>query len=142
LIEQGYLAVPHRDANEAEVRVRRVNEHYVVTVKKGRGESRLEKEVAIPSASGRQLWPLTKGRRVKKVRYTIPYRRLTIELDVYRDAAKGLAIAEVEFDSAAAARRFDPPPWFGDEVTGRKRFANSELARTGWKKGRRAGAPK
>jgi CYTH domain-containing protein len=132
LIEQGYLALSDGDKS-AEVRIRRTNGRYVLTVKKGQGESRLENEVPLPRASAEKLWPLTDGRRVKKVRYKIPHRGLTIELDVYRDNARGLTVAEVEFPSAAVSRRFDPPPWFGPEVTGKKKFANSRLAQTGWK---------
>jgi adenylate cyclase len=137
LLEQGYLATSQGSADgEAEVRLRRAGERHVLTVKKGHGQARLEKEVPLPSASARMLWPLTRGHRVKKVRYTIPYGGLKIELDVYRGKARGLATAEVEFPSAAALRRFTPPPWFGREVTGVKALSNSELARRGWTKKR------
>ena len=78
----------------------------------------------------RSLWPLTRGLRITKVRYEIPYGALTIELDVYRGAARGLAVAEVEFRTDRAVRRFVPPDWFGREVTGRKAYSNSQLAVT------------
>jgi CYTH domain-containing protein len=68
---------------------------------------------------------------LKKVRYKIPHEGLTIEVDVYRGKLRGLRIAEVEFASAAALRRFVPPAWFGKEVTGYKSFSNSELAASG-----------
>jgi adenylate cyclase len=135
LIEQGYLVLPRGVRDAVEIRVRRSGKGPVLTVKQGRGKSRLEKEVPLPQRSAVQLWPLTQGRRVKKVRYQIPYRGLTIELDVYQANARGLAVAEVEFPSRAASRRFHPPDWFGTEVTGRHRFANSQLAVTGWKRG-------
>jgi CYTH domain-containing protein len=48
-----------------------------------------------------------------------------------------LAVAEVEFASERAARQFDPPLWFGREVTGNERFANSHLAVSGWMPARR-----
>jgi adenylate cyclase len=134
LIEQGYLAIADRDDESTEVRLRRIGKRYVLTVKRGRGESRLEREVPVSPRSARILWPLTRGRRIKKVRYRIPYGGVKIELDVYRDKASGLAVAEVEFGSERALRRFDPPSWFGREVTGRKRLSNSELAVTGWKR--------
>jgi CYTH domain-containing protein len=69
----------------------------------------------------------------------VPHGELKIEVDVYRGKLAGLATAEVEFPSAAALRRFRPPPWFGQEVTGRKAFANSELARHGLKRIVRSG---
>jgi CYTH domain-containing protein len=136
-IEQGYLALAGEDHDATEIRVRRGNHRHVLTIKRGRGEARLEKEIPLSPVHARSLWPLTKGRRVKKVRYRIPYRGLDIELDVYRGHARGLAVAEVEFSSATVSRQFKPPPWFGKEVTGHKAFANSQLALTGWKRTQR-----
>jgi len=139
-IEQGYLAIETAGAH-AEVRLRRIANRYLLTVKQGQGSSRLEEEVTLSVELGRKLWPLTRGRRVHKVRYKIPYQGLTIELDVYRGRARGLIVAEVEFDSGDAMRCFDPPPWFGEEVTGRKKFANTRIAERGWKR-RRGGSAK
>jgi adenylate cyclase len=136
LIEQGYLAITKKRDDFTEVRLRRVSNRYVLTAKRGRGKSRLETEVPITAESGERLWPLSRGRRVKKVRYRVPYRGLTIELDVYRGNEKGLVVAEVEFESADELKRFDPPSWFGREVTGSKEFTNSHLAKHGWKQGR------
>jgi len=41
-------------------------------------------------------------------------------------------LVEVEFDSDDAADDFEPPDWFGDEVTEDNRYTNSSLARFGW----------
>ncbi len=131
-IRQGYLAIELSD-RFAEVRLRRIAGRYTLTVKQGRGSSRLEEEVKLSTPHGQKLWRLTRGRRIEKVRYRIPYKGLTIELDVYRGHARGLYIAEVEFTSDRAMQRFEPPPWFGTEVTGRQRFANSAIAVRGWK---------
>lgn len=136
LIEQGYLVIATRQ-HPIEVRVRRSGTHYVLTVKQGGKLSRLEIEVPIPSRSAKMLWPLTKGKRVMKMRYKIPYQGLTIELDEYRAHARGLHTAEVEFDSAAAMRRFSPPNWFDREITGRKRYSNTRLAMKGWNPGKK-----
>lgn len=137
LIEQGYLATTGRGGGSAEVRVRRADGRSVLTVKKGHGTKRSETEIPLDRSSVRVLWPLTRGLRITKVRYDIPYRHHTIELDVYRGAVRGLATAEVEFRSDRALRRFVPPAWFGREITGLKEFANSRLAVTGWKRWRR-----
>jgi CYTH domain-containing protein len=129
-IRQGYLAIPGpRDPRRVEVRVRDQAGQHTLTVKGGQGRSRAEIELPIPAKSFRQLWPLTQGRRVEKVRYRIPLRGgLTIELDVYRGKLRGLMTAEVEFDSERQLRAFNPPDWFGPEVTGRPEFANNRLA--------------
>jgi adenylate cyclase len=44
---------------------------------------------------------------------------------------EGLITAEVEFDSVSDSEGFDPPPWFGDEITDDARYANQALAREG-----------
>jgi adenylate cyclase len=130
VIEQGYLAIIGKDGAGSEVRIRRIGRRFMMTVKRGHGVSRWETEVALSSAMARLLWPLTRGLRITKVRYEIPYGALTIELDVYRGAGRGLAVAEVEFRTDRALRGFVPPDWFGREVTGRKAYSNSQLAVT------------
>jgi CYTH domain-containing protein len=130
LIEQGYLAIIGKDGAGSEVRLRRTRRRFTLTVKRGHGESRWETESPLASPMARLLWPLTRGLRVSKVRYEIPYGALTIELDVYRGVARGLAVAEIEFPSDRALRRFVAPDWFGREITGRKEYANSQIALT------------
>ena len=56
---------------------------------------------------------------------------LRIEVDLFEDALAGLVIAEVEFPSSAAADAFEPPDWFGEEVTGRAEWGNPSLATRG-----------
>jgi adenylate cyclase len=123
-IDQGYLAV----CDEVEVRIRRIGERTVLTVKRGAGERRLEEEVDIPRAGFEALWPLTEGRRVEKERFRLGGGGNGVELDVYRGALDGLVVAEIEFDSDEASEKFDPPAWLGREVTGDERFANQRLA--------------
>ena len=78
------------------------------------------------------FWPLTEGRRLEKTRHVIPAGAdLTIELDVYSGALTGLLVAEVEFGSEEAAGTFEPPAWFGTEVTDDARFKNQQLASVG-----------
>ena len=125
-IEQGYLAIA---ADGTEVRVRRRGGRCVLTVKSGGGRSRTEEEIEIDAERFARLWPLTEGRRLEKTRHLIPAGAgLTIELDVYSAALSGLLVAEVEFQSEAAADGFDPPAWFGAEVTDDARFKNQRLA--------------
>ena len=47
-------------------------------------------------------------------------------------ALAGRQLVEVEFESIDAATAFDPPDWFGTEVTENPRYTNSSLARLGW----------
>jgi adenylate cyclase len=128
-IEQGYIAVAD---DGTEVRIRRRDEAAVLTVKSAGGRSRLEEEIEIDAERFERLWPLTEGRRLEKTRYLIPSDAgLTIELDVYSGGLTGLKVAEVEFGSEDAADAFEPPEWFGSEVTDDARFKNQNLARKG-----------
>jgi adenylate cyclase len=125
-IEQGYIAI---EQDGTEVRIRRRDGAAVLTVKSGGGRCRLEEEIAIDAARFARLWPLTEGRRLEKRRYLIDAGTgLTIELDIYSGALAGLMVAEVEFESEEAADAFEPPGWFGSEVTDDVRFKNQTLA--------------
>jgi 8-oxo-dGTP diphosphatase len=122
-IAQGYLATGH-----VEVRVRRVDDETFLTIKSGDGLVRAEEEMAIGSERFERLWPLTEGRRIEKVRHLIVHGERTIELDVFGGANEGLAVAEVEFPSAEAARAWSGPDWLGDDVTDDPAYRNAELA--------------
>ena len=125
-IEQGYIAIAD---DGAEVRIRRRDGAAVLTVKSGGGRTRVEEEIEIDAERCARLWPLTEGRRLEKTRHLIPAEAgLTIELDVYSGGLAGLMVAEVEFGSEDAADAFEPPEWFGSEVTDDPRFKNQKLA--------------
>jgi adenylate cyclase len=126
-IEQGYLAV---DDDGTEVRVRRRGEENVLTIKSGTGRNRAEEELAIDAARFDRLWRLTEGRRIEKTRHMVG-EDPAIELDVYAGALEGLRVAEVEFPDDAAADAFEPPAWFGREVTDDPGYKNRALARDG-----------
>jgi adenylate cyclase len=126
-IDQGYLAA---DA-DAEVRVRKIGQQGFLTVKRGSGRDRLEEEIEITQGQLEALWPATDGRRLAKHRFYVPLDGLTAELDVYGGQLDGLITAEVEFDSVADSEGFDPPPWFGREITDDPRYANRALAEAG-----------
>jgi CYTH domain-containing protein/CHAD domain-containing protein len=127
-IEQGYLALDEG----TEVRLRRIDGELLLTAKSGHGEVREEVEVSIHPKAFEELWPLTAERRLRKVRHYVPLGEgLRAELDVYEGALDGLRTVEVEFDSPEAADRFRPPPWFGTELTGDRRYANQALATVG-----------
>ena len=138
-LRQGYLAI---EPNGTEVRVRRRDRdgQAVLTVKQGGGRTRVEVEVPIDPDAFEQLWPLTEGRRIEKTRHVVPAGDgLLIELDIYGGDLAGLAVAEVEFPSEAAADAFEPPPWLGADVTADDRYKNHRLAVDGVAAGVAAG---
>jgi len=125
VIEQGYLAT---ESAGRQVRLRKRGHTMSLTFKVGRGSHREEREIKLTPKQFAALWPGTAGRRLRKVRYEIPWENLLIELDIYRGRHAGLVVAEVEFPDRASCRRFRRPWWFGCEVTGEKRYSNVRLA--------------
>ncbi|MDQ2700439.1 MAG: CYTH domain-containing protein [Actinomycetota bacterium] len=124
-IEQGYLVVSDTD----EVRLRRDGDALRMTVKLGHGMSRDETEIDLEPAQFEALWLLTVGRRIGKVRYLVPLGGgLTAEVDVYSGRQKGFQVVEVEFGSLQAAEAFEPPSWFGQDVTGQPEYSNQKMA--------------
>jgi len=124
-IAQGYLA---SEPGGRHVRLRKKGKTASLTFKVGRGAHREEREVKLSPKQFAALWPGTAGRRLRKLRYEIPWRNLMIEIDVYRGKHSGLVVAEVEFPDLATRREFKPPRWFGREVTSQNRYSNVRLA--------------
>ena len=125
VIEQGYLAT---EPAGRQVRLRKKGKTVSLTFKVGHGAHREEREIKLSPKQFATLWPGTAGRRLRKVRYEIPWKNLLIEIDVYRGRHGGLVVAEVEFPDRVTCRKFTPPSWFGREVTGEKRYSNVRLA--------------
>ena len=126
-IRQGYLALD----GDTEVRVRITPQGAMLTIKSGRGGVRVEEELALDTRQGDALWELTEGRRVAEDAPARAARRTatpTVEVDEYAGALDGLVVAEVEFAGEEAASAFEPPAWFGRELTGDRRYANRSLA--------------
>jgi CYTH domain-containing protein/CHAD domain-containing protein len=128
-IEQGYVAIGER----TEVRLRRVGGRMTLTAKRGHGETRAEHEVALYKEQFEALWPLTAGRRLVKTRRLVDLGAdgLEAEVDVYEGALAGLSTVEVEFSSQQQSHLFQPPEWFGRELTGDPAYANQSLAAHG-----------
>ena len=126
-IVQGYIFT-----NEHfELRLRKKADKRLLTIKKGAGLKRTEVETSLSSEQFDRLWPLTEGKRLQKVRYEIPHNGACIELDVYSGILEGLILAEVEFASEQESISFEPPSWFGKEVTEDERFKNKNLVFSG-----------
>jgi CYTH domain-containing protein len=125
VIAQGYLAT---EPAGRQVRLRKKGKTASLTFKMGRGATREEREIKLGPKQFAALWPATAGRRLRKLRCEIPWRNLLIEIDIYRGRHSGLVVAEVEFPDRAMCRKFNPPSWFGREVTGEKRYSNVRLA--------------
>ena len=127
VLRQGYLA----EEGDVSVRLRITTDDCVLTVKAGRGLSRTEVEQHLEHHQAEALWPHTEGRRIDKTRHRLSVAGGTAELDLYAGSLDGLQTVEVEFASVDAAAAFQPPTWFGAEVTEDGRWTNAALARHG-----------
>lgn len=127
-IAQGYLVIAE---DGTEVRLRQKGDKHYMTVKKGSGKTRQESEIEISPGQYEALWGMTAGRRLEKTRYEIAHLAHKIELDIYHGTLAGLMTAEVEFSSDTASNEFNPPDWFGREVTEDKSYKNQSLATKG-----------
>ena len=123
-IEQGYLCT------EPVVRIRREDESYYLTYKSRGLLAREEYNLPLNREAYLHLKPKADGIVIVKTRYRIPERDgLTIELDVFHGDYEGLLLAEVEFPSEEAANAYEPPAWFGEDVTYSSRYHNSTLSK-------------
>lgn len=127
-IVQGYLMT-----RPAAVRVRRRDETYTLTIKTGAGLARVEIERELDADEFEALWAVADDLRIAKRRHLVPLTGQHIaELDLFDGNLTGHRIVEVEFDDDAGAAAFDPPDWFGREVTDDGRYTNAALATNGW----------
>ena len=127
-IEQAYLTT-----EPIAVRVRRLDDQYILTIKGGSGLERLEIERDLTVGEFDALWNVATELRISKRRHRIALGGGPVaELDLYDGNLSGRGIVEVEFPSVEAADAFNPPDWFGREVTVDQRYSNAELARSGW----------
>ena len=130
-IRQGYIA----EDDPVNVRVRITDAKSTLTVKAGSGLARTEVDVEISVEQAEALWPHTVGRRLDKRRHRVRVdggaMQHVAEVDVYAGSLEGLYVVEVEFGSEPEAAAFDPPDWFGDELTDTPGWSNAALARHG-----------
>lgn len=117
-IEQGYFE---------DLRIRSVGEEYFLTIKRGKGLVKREFEVYLTEADFNRLWPFVEA-KLTKVRYAVQIGDYVAEVDLYEGPLKGLETVEVEFEDEEEAMAFEPPPWFGEEVTNDERYSNYSLA--------------
>ncbi len=125
-LRQGYVALL------PEIRIRQLSEsRFTLTVKRGTGLVREEWETELSrqefDSLAMRLCPDTV--MIEKRRYRIPLADgYTAELHVHAGHLAGFSYVEVEFPTEAAAISFEPPLWFGREVTEDARFSYGTLA--------------
>lgn len=126
IIKQAYIST------NPTIRLRQQDDDYVLTVK-GRGiMKKVEYELPLDKGQFDGLWKKTEGNTIEKTRYRVPLDdNLIAELDIYEGFLEGFMNVEVEFSSTKEAILFNPPTWFGQEVTQNKEYSNASLAKFG-----------
>ena len=99
------------------LKVRQKGDTYEI-IKKELISAQEKKEYSIPLNKEEfdRLFPVTQRRHTKK-RFFYPLDKYVCELDIYLDEMAGYARAEVEFDTIEELEAFNPPSWFGEEIT-------------------------
>lgn len=128
--KQGYLSTDP----ERVVRVRIAGEKAFITIKGANsGIVRNEYEYEIPVDDAHQMLDsLCHKPLIEKIRYFYPQENLVWEIDEFLGDNKGLFIAEIELPSEDYA--FFKPQWIGEEITGDKRYYNSNLVKNPYNK--------
>lgn len=129
-IEQSYISA------QPEVRIRRIDDgsQYFFALKLPRDETglaRAEIDFAIDETTYDQLVQMALGTTIHKTRYQFYHGDAYVFVDVYAEALEGLVVVEVQFTSVEEAEAFEPPAWFGEDVTADKRYKNASLALNG-----------
>jgi len=123
-ITQGFL---NKDKHRT-VRVRIKENKGFLTIKglsSKDGLSRLEWEKEIDVLEAKELLKLCEKPILSKTRFEILYNEKLFEVDEFHDEHEGLIIAEIELKKESET--FEKPDWLGEEVTGIKKYYNSQL---------------
>ncbi|MER0438346.1 CYTH domain-containing protein [Emticicia sp. W12TSBA100-4] len=120
---QGYLLT---DPNKT-IRVRATDTKGFMTIKgKSEGATRAEFEYEIPKEEAIQLLNMFAVSDLTKYRYKTVFAEKLWEIDVFLGENEGLIVAEIELSSEDEI--FDLPDWAMEEVTGEKKYYNSNLS--------------
>ncbi len=113
-------------------RVRKVNNKYILTIKKGDGKVRKEYEKEISKNRYKKFKKKRLGRIIKKRRYIFELDKYIFELDNFKDSLKGLTYLEIEFNSIEKMNNFTLPESLQKivkkDVSNDRRYTNAFLA--------------
>ncbi len=124
-LRQGYLS--SSELSSTRVRIADDCQAWITIKSSYYGIARSEFEYPVPYADVRNLIQLREGQIVEKICHYIEFAGLIWEVDEFLGSNRGLIIAEVEL--AYECQEIALPSWAGREVTGVKRYQNSQLAR-------------
>ena len=125
-IKQAYIST------NPTIRLRQQDNDCILTVKGAGIMKKVEYELPLTQEQFDNLWKKIEGNVIVKTRHKIPLEdNLVAELDIYHDNLEGFMNVEVEFSSTKEAILFNPPTWFGQEITQNKEYSNASLSKFG-----------
>ena len=130
-IRQGYIC----SERGRTVRIRIRDDRAYITIKGpslNGGLTRYEFEQQIPLDDAEKLMTLCDEGIIDKTRWLVKSGSHTFEVDEFHGDNDGLVVAEVELNTEDEA--FEKPHFIGKEVTGDRRYYNSQLRRIPFKK--------
>jgi len=126
---QGYIVTNP----EKTIRVRLTEKTAFLTIKGiSEGASRAEFEYEIPTEDAQELLDSFAISNIEKRRYTLEFEHKIWEVDEFLGENEGLIVAEIELNDENEA--FVKPDWIVEEVTGQKKYYNSQLSTFPFKK--------
>lgn len=134
-LNQIFNDIPHNnravllldDKNIARIRIR--DKEAFITFKGSYSSSGTpEYEYEIPFHIAEKIMKNLIKNHVDKIRYLIPFEGKTWEVDEFINPVK-IILAEIELQ--VPDENIQIPPWIGEEVTGDKRYHNSEIIKKG-----------
>jgi len=127
-IEQFYLL--NDGLEKSSVRIRKYDNLFFFTFKKGGGLSKVEIEFEISKENYFDFEKIIISKNIiKKTRFEYDLGSgLIAEIDFFSGKFKDYLVCEVEFLTEKDAHDFIPPEWFGEDVSGDKRYGNIYMA--------------
>ena len=127
-IRQGYILTDPQKT----IRVR-IKDHKGFLTIKGLsvGATRSEYEYEIPVQEATELLDAFSVSELSKIRYEIPYKNKTWEVDEFLGDNAGLLIAEIELENEQEP--IELPEWVATEVTSEEKYYNSNLTENPYK---------
>ncbi|WP_411501442.1 CYTH domain-containing protein [Bacillus thuringiensis] len=123
-ITQQYLCIGHEEVRIRKKETLKLDTLYFLTIKSGDGLMRQEHEFQIAESTYTQLLGLKQP--IIKNRFTLKNQKgLTVIIDKFKDF--DFIIGEVEFESEAAAKQYQPEIWMDEEITYNPDFKNQKL---------------
>ena len=129
-IQQGYIC----SERGRTVRIRIKDNRAYLTIKgpsENGGLTRYEFEREIPLEDGQQMMQLCEPGIIDKTRWLVKSGNHTFEVDEFFGDNEGLVVAEVEL--AYEDEPYEKPHFIGKEVTGDRRYYNSQLRKAPWR---------